>query len=112
MDEPAAETLARHIATPSDLGLSSIEKLESATADSPDIDEHAERKINDWIASTSNVVPPQIPPHVAFTRDGYAVPLYRQPANSVDEDTTDKKDLRIITAAALREYKKAVDRDI
>ena len=106
MDEPAAETLTRHVATPSDLGSSSIEKLESATADSPDIEEHAERKINDWIASTSNAVPPQIPPHVAFTRDGYEVPLYGQPANSVDKDITDEKDLRAIAAAALKECEK------
>ena len=106
MDEPVVGTFAGHVATPSDSGTSSIEERESATADSKDTEEHTERMIADWLASSSNVVPPQLVPRIVFKKDGSIVPLARQPENSEDGDTTDEEDHRAIGAAALREREK------
>ena len=102
MDEPVAGTSAEHVATPSDSGTRSIEERESATANAKDTEENVERRIANWIASNSKVVPPELVPLIAF-KDGHIVPLPSQPENSEEGDTTDEEDHRAIGAAALRE---------
>ena len=108
MNVTVAGTFARHVATPSAPRKRSIDELGSATVDATDTKKQRKQRTADWVASTSNVVPPQTLPHVALTERGNMVPLPHRPGDSEYGDTeygdtTDEEDCYTIGAAALRE---------